>query len=328
MSELANLSEVAVSTVSKIESGQREPSPEVITSLAGTLDYPEDFFEWRDQVYGFGSSSFYHRKQQSLPQKTLRKIQAVVNLQRMRARRLSSGLDLNFPLSLPEMPVEKYGNVEEVARALRATWRIPFGPIQNLIEWLEAAGCIVIFYDFGTHKISAISVWAPGDQPIFIVNSAMPPCHQRFSMAHELGHLVMHNEPDPVMENEADRFAAELLMPASEMRQQLRGFNLALAARLKPVWRVSMSALIKRALDLGVITERQRTSLHVQMSQKGWNKSEPVQIAAEDPTLLMEMIRIHRQDFEYNPQDLANLLGMQPDEWSQEYSPRRLRPVS
>src|SRR5690349_14308122 len=86
MSELADRSGVAVSTVSKIESGQREPSPEMVVSLSGALGYPEDFFRWQDQVYGFGSSSFYHRKQQSLPQKALRKIQAVVNLQRMRAR--------------------------------------------------------------------------------------------------------------------------------------------------------------------------------------------------------------------------------------------------
>lgn len=234
----------------------------------------------------------------------------------------------HFPLTIPDSPVEKHGSPEAAARALRATWRIPLGPIGNLLEWLEAAGVFVVFVDFGTPKISAISLWPPGEQPIVLVNADMPPCRQRFTLAHELGHLVMHTEPEPTMEDEADRFAGELLMPEADMRGQLRNFNLQLAARLKPLWRVSMAALITRAWQLGIVTDRQRTSLHVQMSQKGWNRIEPVQIPAEEPSLINSMIGIHRNDHGYLPDDLAHLVGMSSREWAQTYEPRRLRSVT
>ena len=130
------------------------------------------------------------------------------------------------------------------------------------------------------------------------------------------------------MEDEADRFASELLMPEADMRSQLRNFNLQLAARLKPLWRVSMSALITRAWQLDIVTDRQRTSLHVQMSQKGWNRIEPVQIPAEEPSLLNSMIGIHRNDHDYLPDDLADLVGMSSREWVETYEPRRLRSVA
>ncbi len=327
MGELATKVGVTSSLISKIEQGAREMSEERAKSIASSLDYPVDVLTWREPVYGFGSSSFYHRKQQSLPQKTLKQIQAFVNFHRIRAKRLSAALDLDFAFTIPSLAVDDYGSPEEIARAVRAAWRMPLGPVQNLTEWIEAAGGVVVPREFSSAKINAISVWPPGESPFFVLNTLLPACNLRFSLAHELGHLVMHEVPEPGQEEEADRFAAEFLMPAREIKPQLRGMNLTLAARLKPVWRTSMGAIIRRARDLEVITDRQHTSLRVQLSQKGWSKDEPVQIPHEQPSLIPEIIRVHHSEHGYSSSDLADMVGLYMSEWLDLYEPRGLRAV-
>jgi len=327
MSELAKQAGVTPSLISKIESDQREMSEETAKSVADSLGYPIDILRWKDPIYGFGSSSFYHRRQQSLPQKSLRKIQAFVNFQRIRAKRLADALDLDLPFTIPAMSVEDYESPEEIARALRAAWRIPLGPVSNLTEWIEAAGGFIVLHEFESAKINAISVWAPGESPFFVLNKLLPACNLRFSLAHELGHLVMHGVPEPGMEEEADRFAAEFLMPAAEIKSQLRGMNLRLAARLKPVWRTSMGALIRRARDLEVITDRQHTSLRVQISQNGWTKMEPVRISYDEPNLIPEIIRVHQRDHGYSKSDLADMVGLNLSEWYDLYEPKGLRAI-
>ncbi|WP_079405431.1 XRE family transcriptional regulator [Streptomyces sp. 3211] len=327
MGELAAKVGVTPSLISKIEQGNREMSEERAKSIASALSYPTEVLFWRDPVYGFGSSSFYHRKQQSLPQKALKEIQAFVNFHRIRAKRLSSALDLDFAFTIPSLSVDDYGSPEEIARAVRAAWRMPIGPVQNLTDWIEAAGGFVVQREFSSAKINAISVWPPGENPFFVLNTLLPPCNLRFSLAHELGHLVMHDVPEPEQEAEADRFAAEFLMPAADIKSQLRGMDLTLAARLKPLWRTSMGALMRRARDLGVITDRQHTSLRVQLSQKGWTKDEPVQISQENPQLIPEIIDVHHSEHGYTASDLADMVGLYTREWLDLYEPRGLRAI-
>ena len=59
---------------------------------------------------------------------------------------------------------------------------------------------------------------------------------------------------------------------------------------LKAQWEVSAAALIARAHDLGLISDNRRKSLMVQVSYTGWRKAEPVNVAAETPILLRQMV--------------------------------------
>ena len=90
------------------------------------------------------------------------------------------------------------------------------------------------------------------------MNRNQPADRQRFSLGHELGHIVMHRVPSPTMEDEANAFASALLMPTQEVRPYLSGrLTIQKLASLKPVWRVSMQALLYRARAIGTITANQ-----------------------------------------------------------------------
>jgi len=332
-SQLAERSGVPQGTLSKAEHGLLTLSEERLAALADVLDFPLDLLLWDDEVYGFGSSGFYHRKQKSLPQTRLREIQATFNLVRMRARRLSSGLDITHKNRFKPLDLDDYGSPEEAARAVRAMWSVPMGPVKDVCRLIENAGGVVVRTDFGTPKISAISQWVPGEHPIFVTNIGNPPDRERFTLVHEIAHVLLHDTPreEKEGEKEADRFASELLMPAAEIAPHLAGgIDLAKAAQLKPFWRVSMGALIRRAKDLGYINDSRYKSLNVQMSQKGWMRREPVAIEPDRPRFLDQVIAA-QLDNGYDADELAKVVGLTTDEFRHTYLPdaptRRLSAV-
>ena len=195
------------------------------------------------------------------------------------------------------------------------------GPIENMVRVLENAGAIVVRADLYSHRISAISTSVPGSPPLFVLNQGMSADRERFTLAHELGHLVMHDLPTPSedAEREADAFASEFLMPAAEIRSQLTNIDLAGAAKLKRHWKTAMTAIIRRARDLERIDERRYTSLNVQVSQRGWRKAEPVQIEHEHPTLIPQIISMHHQVHDYSIEDLATMTGLYPAEYAERF---------
>jgi Zn-dependent peptidase ImmA (M78 family) len=191
---------------------------------------------------------------------------------------------------------------------------LPRGPVENVVDLIERAGGIVILSRFGTDLLDGISFRSEGLPPLFFMNKEVPGDRFRFSLAHELGHIVMHTIPadDQTMEMQAHRFAAALLMPAADIRPYLNTVTLSALARVKAYWRVSIKSLIKRAHDLRLITDHYYKVLNIQYN-KSFKEGEPVDIPQEEATLLKRMVNYHREKLGYSVQDLASLLYMQED---------------
>jgi Zn-dependent peptidase ImmA (M78 family) len=319
--QLAKQAGIPQGTLSKVENGLAELPVERLEAIADVLDYPVELFDWSDPVYGFGSSSFHHRKQQSLGQTTLKKVQANLNLLIGRLRRLSEGIEISAPFRLPILDIEDHESPEEIARIARATWMLPMGPVHNVVDVIEAAGGLMLRRDLGSPRITALSINPPGARPTFLLNGGLSGDRERFTLTHEVGHLIMHEVPREEAEREADRFAAEFLMPAAEIRSSLANIDLAKAAALKRYWKTSMSSLIRRARDLDVISERRYTSLMVQMSQRGYGRNEPVEIPLEQPTVVDTMVRIHIDQHGYSDAQLAKVVGLKQQEFLMEFTP-------
>lgn len=320
---LAEASGVPQSTISKMENDLSPMDPDRMQAIADALNYPLEAFTWTDTVYGFGSASFYHRKQQTLPQTALRKIQAHVNLLRMRLTRLLRGVEVDSRFRVPSIEVDEAGgDPSNVARAVRASWMLPMGPVRNMTATLEQAGVVVMHANFGSPKISAISNQGiDGSPPVVVLNTGMSADRERFTLAHELGHLVMHAGGDMVSDGEAqaDAFASEFLMPAAEIRTQLRGLNLNTAVQLKMAWRVSIAAIIRRARDLGQIDDRRYKSMYVMLSQRGWNRNEPAELDHEKVTVIRALLNVHLDEHSYTVEELATTLGLHEDEFRDLY---------
>ena len=309
--ELADIMRVTQGRISKIESGLLPIPEDLLDALSVALDYPPNFFLQEGSIMGIGIAEVFHRKRADVPKKLLDKIHAQMEIRRRHVDRLLRSTE--FPVRVPRLDLDEYGgSPEEIARLVRATWHLPRGPIANLTETLEQAGVVVVLFDFETSRVDAISRWVPGLPPLLFVNQLAPTDRRRFSLAHELGHLVMHALPTPEIEPQANRFAAEFLMPERDIRPDLRDVTLAKVARLKPHWKVAMQALLKRAEDLGTITVTRARSLWSQMTQLGYRTREPSEydLPAEEPRLLRELIQMHIHDLGYSADELRELLAL------------------
>jgi Zn-dependent peptidase ImmA (M78 family)/transcriptional regulator with XRE-family HTH domain len=313
-SSLARLLSIYQGTISKIESGMLPISDDLLERISSSLNYPAQFFFQHDRIYGFGSSIFYHRKRQGLPNRILRQLHAQMNIRRNHIKRLLRATDLDSKNGFQHLDPGEYSNqIEEIAQLVRGTWRLPQGPVRNLTEAIETNGGIVIRYDFGTRKADAISEWTELCPPLFFVNSQsdITGDRLRYSLAHEIGHMIMHKLPTPNMEEEADRFASEFLMPKREIRPYLSRLNMPKLAALKREWKVSMGALIETAFKIGTITESQRRYLIINLRRATHSFREPPEtdIPVERPTLLDELIETHLRELGYSVSEMSKMVA-------------------
>jgi Zn-dependent peptidase ImmA (M78 family)/transcriptional regulator with XRE-family HTH domain len=324
--QLAEATSVQQATISKYETGFSNISEEHLEQFANVLEYPKEFFYLPEQRYGFGTSCTYHRKQKTISGIDLKRLQAELNILRIRVSRLLDGADVEYANQIQPLDIDEFdGNAERIAQLVRSSWGLPFGPVVNLIRAVENAGGIVVRRSFGTKKVDALSQWLPklGIPPLLYVNADIAGDRLRFTLAHELGHLIMHRTPTPDMEQEADRFAAEFLMPADEIGAELESLTLSKLAQLKVRWRVSMAALIKHAYHLEKITHRQYRSLYEQLSKMGYRLSEPIALPIEEPLVINEIINVHVKDHRYSPAELSQLLFSTESEFRTQFWPTR-----
>jgi len=318
--ELAEAISVNRTTLLRYESGMIDVPPDRLKAIASFLGYPISFFYMAERVYG--ASCLYHRKRSSLSARQLKKIHAQVNILRMRAVILLDEAAIESDNRFHRLDLKQYSTPEKAAAALRHLWQLPSGPVRTVVGEIERAGGIVFRCPFGTAKVDAISQWPlddPDTPPVFFVSEDIPGDRQRWTLCHEIGHVSLHHLPSTDPEGEADRFASEFLMPADEIRADLKGLTLDKAASLKSWWKVSMAALIKRAWFLGTITERQYRYLFTQLSAAGYRKCEPAPIRPEEPELFDAIVSVHKEAHGRNPRQLSEMLGMYETDFIAEY---------
>lgn len=321
--QLAKAAGVTQAAISKCEAGLMQPGFELIASLANALTFPASLFYETDPVFGVPVSINY-RKSASVGAKATDRMEAEINLRLMHLRRLLSSMDYQPELSLPRFDIDDYnGDAARVAQMVRRHWGVPSGPLHDLTALVERAGCIVLPCEFESIGVYGLTLQPPGLPTCIFLNKTMPGDRQRFTLAHELAHAIMHRMPSPDMEREADIFASELLMPAQDIRGDLmHGINLPRLAALKPIWKVSMGALLMRAKALGCITDMQSTYLWRQMSVAGYRTKEPpeVDFAFEQATAFNDILRAHVDELGYTMADFEALLHMHADELNKMYA--------
>lgn len=272
--ELADRVGVAQAALSRYESGLREPDDGTLARLADALGVTPGFMRHDFRMRGAIAADAHMRRQRTARPTDWRRVESDVNVLRMHSTFLLDRVPIR-PSNQVVQTDPADTDPQEAARLQRATWAMPIGPVRDLTAWIESAGVIVVEEDFSTPRIDGMSQWA-GDHAVVLVNSGMPVDRRRMTLAHELGHLVMHSQyQDEDVEAQADSFAAELLMPEHVIRPQLRALTLGKLCDLKQEWGVSMQALMERAYRLGTVSAQERKTFYKKMSHRGWRRQEP-----------------------------------------------------
>ncbi len=315
---LAKRSGVTQASLSRIESGLRAATSHELELVAAALALPIGFFKEPDTP----AAAPLFRKRAIRSVRANRLIQARVNTAVLAARRImDAGIDIETPFSFPDPGEVSRDDPTAAAELLRRAWRLPNGRVDNITDVIEDAGGIVLHVDFGRDEASAAFISSLGDPRLwFLVNTRETSGDRvRLSLAHELGHAVLHRylpvHDESRLEPEAYEFAAALTLPAPEFNRAIdESLTLIRARDLKRAYRISIQAIIRAAHERNLISEPRYTSLYKQVSARGWRRMEPDPIPVERPSTWPAALEIHKTRHGYSIDELAAIARLTADD--------------
>lgn len=284
--------------------GNSVPTARTLGALVEALEVEPEFLTTR-AVDAESHLPAFFRSVRATPAQERKRARNLVQL----VRRLTQELDSRVGIpkrSLPSIPTDPFADpaartaaAEEAAARVRRMWQVPRGPVLDVVATLEQHGVVCTRLAFDEARVDAFSVNFT-DHPVAVLSTDKDKWDRsRFDAAHELGHLVMHEEAAGVTEAEkqAHAFAAAFLMPARDIRTHLPDrADWRRLMGLKAEWGVSLAALLMRARTLRVMTENSYVSSTKVMSARGWRRHEPVEGTPETPALLRDALkRLNRQ---------------------------------
>jgi Zn-dependent peptidase ImmA (M78 family)/transcriptional regulator with XRE-family HTH domain len=309
---------VTPAAMSQFEKGNAKPSAATLAELGAATGFPVRFFARDAAVGDVVSTEGFFRSLRSTTVRQRRRHRARAEVVRLVAVALERLVKLPEH-DVPRIPMRSDATrpeVEGVAARIRSEWGLPAGPIGHVIRSVERHGVVVSRMLLDSVTVDAFSV-PFADRPVVVLGTDKDRADRsRWDCSHELGHLVMH-QPDlqrsRYLENQANWFAAEFLLPAREVTNQLpAGPDWNALAELKVEWGVSMTALLQRAKALGVMPEGAYVQALKTMSTRGWNRREPVRLAqVETPVLLTRAVELLNQSATTVNQ-LADEIGLPP----------------
>lgn len=303
--ELANAIGVKKQAISQFENGKATPEYETVERISSVLKFPVNYFYEKDAPSLQGNT--YFRAPFSSNKRDL-------NSQKVKTRYVAHvyGTLARYVDFLPyNVPVfENTSDIPAIAKKLRNYWGLGQEPISDMVSLMERNGIIMSEFATDSKQIDAFTQYDEiGFQNYYcvVLGTEKPSFVRRqFSCAHELGHIVLHEKYEDKsginredfrkQESEANMFAAEFLMPRDAFLSDLQvsANRLNRYIELKRKWKVSISAMVMRAHDLGAITDNQYQYLMRQIAKNGWRTSEPLDdyLPLRHPKALKQAVNI------------------------------------
>ncbi|WME84446.1 helix-turn-helix domain-containing protein [Stenotrophomonas maltophilia] len=322
LQEIADAITTTRQFVSQLETGKAKPgrSDAIVQALANAVEvHPEFLFRSeRDQVH---EEQAHFRKLAATKASTRQMVLA-------RGTIFCQVVDfITKRVRLPEVNIPDHSNstsaeqIERAAELTRMHWGLGLGPISHMVRVVERAGIVVAFFNEASAQVDALSI--ASKRPIIVRNDAKKsPFRQRFDIAHELGHLVLHEGQvtgDRKTETEANRFASAFLLPRSTFAKAFprKGTRLDWAGirQLKLTFGASKAAILYRARSLELIDEDHYRSAIITLKNRGEaiEEAEDGLVANELSELIPKSLDVLRDAHGISFADLAQALLISPD---------------
>jgi len=292
---LAEKSGVTQPIISKIELGRVDPTSEQVDAIASAFGYSPRFLTNNLRLTPTTRPWLRAYADASKREADARTAATTLAAEYIRTLGLKPLPDLIPEFGTPfGAAIDADHEIEDFATEVRTLAQIePGAAVPNAMRAAERLGCVVLPLESELGRHVGMSVRSD-DLPIMCVAKGdAPGDRQRWTVAHELGHLALHATMAPPrdsqeahrMESQAHRFAGAFLCPAEPLLEALsdsgRKVTLRTLAEIKAEWGVAIKALIHRLQDLGHIDADHARSLYKQISARRWNKYEPVHVSLE-----------------------------------------------
>ncbi|MDR2274371.1 MAG: ImmA/IrrE family metallo-endopeptidase [Sphingobacterium sp.] len=313
--ELSNyIDGLSQSNLSKFEKGMGVLSNNLQDKIIEFLGFPREFFNRR--ISNTIENGNYRKK--STSKGLVDEFESKCKLIGYTVDQFSD--DITWPeFDLTALNVEDGYSPQIIAGYTRKLLKLSNdSPVRNIYSLLESHG--IICYELDAHdKFDGVSFVTDLGTPIVIINRNIPNDRKRFTIAHELGHLLMHNESNfPISgyrdrEKEANDFASEFLMPESGIKNSLYGLKMGDLSSLKQYWLTSMSSIIRRARDLNCINESRYKFFMIEFSRMGLSRRENVTVPIDEPELLIKGKELFETELGYTEKEFIESLALPDD---------------
>lgn len=310
---LADMIGKTPSAISQFESGTVRPDAQTVASLAIALGMPIGFFAKASTHSRIRFDECHFRSLRSVSQGLRRQAIRTGEL----VHELISFLEfqgIQLPseqVSSCKQRIETSEDIELCANNVRELWGLGTGPIPNLIPLVESMGVRIVPLRELSKDVDAFSTWYQG-YPYIILGTQKPASRIHFDIAHEIGHLVMHEDVapgNPAAESEAHQFAGAFLLPRESFLAECpTRWSFSTFRALKRRWSVSIQALVVRAHKLGRLSTSSYRRAFAELNRKKMKLSECDEWEMDKPEVLKEAIAL--VDGEFSKADLAEALDI------------------
>lgn len=285
---------VTAQAIGKYERNESMPRSSVLIALADALGVSADYLVGDPKMVlegvEFGKKKIVSKREEAqVEAKVLYFLERFLMVEEL--LQLPS-VEWHSPREAPYPVMRDVSEADRAARSLRDHWGLGNDPIPNLVELLEEQGIKVLALDLANlDGLSArVRRAGKGAVPVIVVNREDWGERQRFTLAHELGHLVMDVNPELDEERAAYRFAGAFLMPAETLWAKIgkhrKSVGWSELFELKQLFGVSVQAITHRCRELGIFSEALFRRLFKDFGRFGWRRSpykEPQAMESEEP---------------------------------------------
>lgn len=290
---------VTKQALSKYELGKAQPSPRMLTLLAGVLGVKASQLAVPPDIH---VEFIGYRRRASLPKREQERVESQITAALEQRVQLQDRLQISAILDLPVqgMSIVAVEDAEDAAQKIRTLWGLGAEPLANMTATLEDHLVHVLEID-GDHRFDGISAVARDHEgqvaaAAVVSDSKVAGERQRLNLAHELGHLVLDVTAlaDEQVKSAAFRFGSALLVPAAVLRKDVGNRRNFISTEelllLKQRFGMSMQALLYRLRNLGIITESYYKQWCMDINRLGWRRDEPASLPREEPTWLRQHV--------------------------------------
>ncbi len=322
---LAEMVGRASGNISKWEKGIQIPEADAFQRLCEVFGVSENWL-LEEKVVANENTPFFFRSQ----------VSATANAREIAEVRLEWLQDISYKLqeslefvtvNVPHLEESNcllisVEEIERMATECRKAWGLGIAPIPNVVQVLENAGIVCARTALGHLKMDGVSNWHELDQRpyVLLIADKANGIRNRFDAAHELGHIVLHRHISKeqyeanydLLELQAHRFASAFLLPAESFLREIRWPTLDTLLALKPRWKVSVAAMVRRCSDLEIINDTTTTRLWKARSARGWVKGEPMDgdYDFESPLVIARGVKMLVENKVLSRSQVRQLLGL------------------
>lgn len=324
--ELAEKVGIKRQTISMYENSKSSnPEIENLRKIGEVLEFPLKFFLENTMLEVENNTTYFRallttNKKYRIEQETKVEFISIIY------KYLNDFLDFE-PLNLPILG--RNTTPKEAAKELREYWDLGDGPILNLIYIVESNGIAVIDFDTMTGDVDAYSRQVEFDDRVTYLigysKNKTTASRLHFDIAHELGHIMLHNwkedleniskEEFKLLEKEANEFASEFLLPEETFKADVYGYEnkVPYYIEMKKQWHVSIAAMIRRSYTLGLIDNEEYQRMMRYMQKQGIRKREPLDgtLTTAPPSLLRQAICTLLKEGVFTPREFMSALSVE-----------------